>query len=88
MTTLRDAETHAVESLFLKCAHGARIIKRPIFQFSICNTIRVRVSPLAMWRYCKLKIVNLKLQIDGVQAKPALGQAFQPDTPRKRLVGA
>jgi hypothetical protein len=26
-----------VESLFLKCAHGARIFKRPNLQFSFCN---------------------------------------------------
>jgi hypothetical protein len=33
-----------------------------------------------MWSYCKLKIVNLKLQIDGLRAKPALSPACRAVT--------
>src|SRR5665213_1795694 len=64
-----------------RCAHLSTAVN---LQFSIYNfqfAIRFlqRQVLLAKSSYCKLKIENLKLTIDGLRAEPALGKPFEVD---------
>jgi hypothetical protein len=52
-----------LESLFLKCAHGASIFKRPNLQLSFCNTISSQGAPVRQVKL--LQIENCKSQIEN-----------------------